>query len=205
VKLSIAGGSHTLRVSDRRPQAIPLLPHETEELYKPLYEKMEREQGRWPGFESFLAARFAAYLAFNMAGIENPIEDLDLIETHDAFTISDLQTYGDVGLTLYGEEANFITSGDAYYGGKCPSNLSGGLLGTMHAVGATGIFQCGEVFWQLQGKYDKFHGDPKMWERFDKKKPDDWTSLQVKNPRRGAAISHAGVGSHVTVSVLEKG
>ena len=29
--------------------------------------------------------------------------------------------------------------------GKCPSNLSGGLLGTMHAVGATGIFQAASV------------------------------------------------------------
>jgi len=34
--------------------------------------------------------------------------------------------------------------------------------------------------WQLQGKYDKFHGDPKLWERFGKKKPADWSSLQVK-------------------------
>ena len=31
---------------------------------------------------------------------ENPLEDLDLVELHDAFTISDIQTYGDVGLTL---------------------------------------------------------------------------------------------------------
>jgi acetyl-CoA C-acetyltransferase len=74
----------------------------------------------------------------------------------------------------------------------------------MHAVGATGILQAGEVLWQLQGKYDKFHGDPKLWERFGKKKPDDWQSLQVHDPRRGMAISHAGVGSHVVCSILEK-
>ena len=73
------------------------------------------------------------------------------------------------------------------------------------AVGATGIFQCDEVFWQLQGKYDTFHGDPKMWTRYGKQKPGDWESLQVKAPRRGLAISHAGVGSHVTCAVLEKG
>ena len=83
-------------------------------------------------------------------------------------------------------------------------NLSGGLLGTMHAVGATGIFQCGEVFWQLQKKYDQFHGDQKLWDRYGKKKPDDWRSLQVADPKRGVAISHAGVGSHVTCAVLEK-
>ena len=211
VKLSICGGADTLRTGDRRHMRIPLLPHETEEDYKELYEDMKKTDGRWPGFESFGATRFAAYMVYRMAGIQNPIEDLDLVETHDAFTISDLQTYGDIGLTLYGREQDYVTSGDCYLEnphtgkpGKCPSNLSGGLLGTMHAVGATGIWQCDEVFWQLQGKYDKFHGDPKMWERYGKTRPDDWKSLQVKNPRRGLAISHAGVGSHVTCAVLEK-
>ena len=133
------------------------------------------------------------------------------METHDAFTISDLQTYGDVGLTSYGKEQEYVTSGDCYHTnphtqkpGKCPANLSGGLLGTMHSVGATGIFQCDEVFWQLQGKYDKFHGDANMWKRFGKTKPKDWQSLQIKDPRKGLAISHAGVGSHVTCAILEK-
>ena len=211
VRLSIAAGSHTLRTGDRRPMRIPLLPHETEAGYAWLYEKMKKEDGRWPGFESFGATRFAAYMAYRMAGVHTPIEDLDLVETHDAFTISDLQTYGDVGLTLYGREQEYVRSGECYLHnprtgkpGKCPANLSGGLLGTMHAVGATGIFQCGEVFWQLQGKYDRFHGDPALWARYGKQKPADWTSLQVKNPRRGLAISHAGVGSHVTCAVLEK-
>ncbi len=211
VRLYIAGGSHTLRTGDRRPMRIPLLPHETEEGYRELYQQMEKQDGRWPGFESFGATRFAAYQTLRMAGIQNPLNELDLVETHDAFTISDLQTYGDVGLTLYGQEQSYVTSGESYLvnpktgkPGKCPANLSGGLLGTMHAVGATGIFQAGEVMWQLQGKYDKFHGDPKMWSRYGKKKPADWKSLQVKNPKKGMAISHAGVGSHVTVAVLEK-
>jgi acetyl-CoA C-acetyltransferase len=211
VRLSIAGGSHTLRTGDRRPMRIPLLPHETEEDYVWLYEEMAKHDGRWPGFESFGATRFAAWMAYRMAGINVPIKDLDLVETHDAFTISDLQTYGDVGLTLYGREQEYVTSGDCYLvnpktgqPGRCPANLSGGLLGTMHAVGATGIFQCAEVFWQLQGHYDKFHGDPAIWRRFGKEKPADWQSLQVQNPRRGLAISHAGVGSHVTCAVLER-
>jgi acetyl-CoA C-acetyltransferase len=210
-RLYIAGGSHTLRTGDRRPMRIPLLPHETEEDYAELYHQMEAQGGRWPGFESFGATRYAAWFAYRMAGIENPVDDLDLVETHDAFTISDLQTYGDVGLALYGREEEFIRSGDCYLHnphtgqpGRCPANLSGGLLGTMHAVGATGIFQAAEVFWQLQGKYDKFHGDPRLWERYGKQKPADWQSLQVKDPRRGLAISHAGVGSHVTCAVLEK-
>jgi acetyl-CoA C-acetyltransferase len=211
VRVYTAGGSDTLRTGDRRHREIPLLPNENETTYLKLYQEMEKQKGRWPGFESFGATRFAAWLTYRMAGIKNPVEDLDLVETHDAFTISDLQTYGDVGLSLYGEEQKFITSGECYLKnphtgkpGKCPANLSGGLLGTMHAVGATGIFSATEILWQIQGKYDRFHGDPKVWERYGKKKPADWESLQVKDPRRGLYISHAGVGSHVTCGILEK-
>jgi acetyl-CoA C-acetyltransferase len=147
-----------------------------------------------------------------MAGIKNPLEDMDLVELHDAFTISDLQTYGDIGLRPYGQEQDYIESGDAYYinpntgkPGKCPSNLSGGLIGTMHAVGATGIFQAAECLWQVQQKYDKFHGDPKIWKKWGKEKPKDWQSLQIpKNSKQALWVSHAGVGSHVTVGILRK-
>jgi acetyl-CoA C-acetyltransferase len=197
----ICGGTHTLRVADRRPMDIPLLPHETPGMYKNLL----KEGSRWPGFESFLAARFAAWLTYRMAGIYDPLEELDLVELHDAFTISDLQTYGDIGLRPYGQEQDYIESGDAYYGGKCPSNLSGGLLGTMHAVGATGIFQAVECLWQLQQKYDQFHGDPKLWKKWGKRKPKDWQSLQIPQKSKQALwVSHAGVGSHVTVGILKK-
>jgi acetyl-CoA C-acetyltransferase len=148
-----------------------------------------------------------------MAGVENPLENLDLVELHDAFTISDIQTYGDIGLRPYGLEPDYIESGDAYYmnpntgrPGKCPSNLSGGLIGTMHAVGATGIFQGVECLWQIQQKYDKFHGDPKIWEFWGKKKPDDWQSLQIpdRDGCQAGWVSHAGVGSHVTMGILRK-
>jgi acetyl-CoA C-acetyltransferase len=201
VEVFICGGTHTLRVADRRPMDIPLLPNETAGMYKNLL----KEGSRWPGFESFLAARFAAWLVYRMAGIYNPLEELDLVELHDAFTISDLQTYGDIGLRPYGQEQDYIESGDAYYGGKCPSNLSGGLLGTMHAVGATGIFQAVECLWQLQQKYDQFHGDPKIWKKWGKRKPKDWQSLQIPQKSKQALwVSHAGVGSHVTVGVLKK-
>ncbi|MGE0479998.1 MAG: thiolase domain-containing protein [Phycisphaerae bacterium] len=198
---AICGGSHTLRTADRRHQPILLLPHESEDLYRDYFNGKRND---WPGFSSFLASRMAAYLAYNMAGIRDPLEEFDLLETHDAFTISDVQTYEDIGLRPYGRGREFIDSGDAYYEGRLPTNLSGGLIGTMHAVGATGIFQMVELLWQLQGKYDQFHGQPRMWTRFGKQKPADWKSLQVKGARRGCAISHAGTGSHVTCAILEK-
>lgn len=193
----LGAGTHTLRTADRRDMDVLLLPNEPPDLYK-------SKQEKWPGFTGFLAARFAAYLAYHMAGIKNPLEDLDLLETHDAFTVSDIQTYEDIGLRPYGRGYEFIESGEAYYEGKLPTNLSGGLLGTMHAVGATGIFQLVEILWQLQGKWAQFHESRHMWTRFGKKKPKEFKNLQVPNAKRGMAISHAGTGSHVVCTILER-
>ncbi|OGZ05588.1 MAG: hypothetical protein A3C13_00160 [Candidatus Lloydbacteria bacterium RIFCSPHIGHO2_02_FULL_50_11] len=195
--VGIGSGSHTLRTADRRNMPILLLPNETEEMYK------DRKTD-WPGFTGFLAARFAARQAYGMAKIKDPVKEFDLIETHDAFTVSDIQTYEDIGLRPYGRGAEFVESGDAYLGGRLPANLSGGLLGSMHAVGATGLFQLAEIYWQLTGQWEKIHGDENLWERFGKTKPADWKNLQVPNARCGMAISHAGTGSHVTAIILER-
>lgn len=191
-------GTHTLRTADRRNMPILLLPNESPDLYKD-------RKGDWPGFTSFLAARFATYLAYHMAGIHNPVRELDLLETHDAFTVSDIQTYEDIGLRPYGRGAEFVESGECYFEGKLPTNLSGGLLGSMHSVGATGIFQLVEIFWQLRNEWTKFHASEKYWKRYGKTKPKDFRNLQVKNAKRGMAISHAGTGSHVTSIILERG
>jgi acetyl-CoA C-acetyltransferase len=86
--------------------------------------------------------------------------------------------------------------------GRLPSNMSGGLIGCMHAVGATGIMQVAEVFWQLQNRWSHFHERDVMWQMFGKEKPADFENLQITGARRGLAISHAGVGSHVTFSIL---
>ena len=196
--LGVGAGSHTLRTADRRNMPILLLPNETPEMYAD-------RQNEWPGFTSFLAARFAAYQAYNMAGIKDPVKELDVLETHDAFTVSDIQTYEDVGLRPYGKGADFIESGDAYLDGRLPTNLSGGLIGGMHAVGATGIWQLAEIFWQIRGEWAKFHADEKYWTRYGKTKPADFKDLQVPNAKRGMAISHAGTGSHVTSIILERG
>ncbi len=193
----IGSGSHTLRTADRRDMEILLLPHESADLYKDWNEK-------WPGFTGFLAARYAAHQAYHMAGITDPLKELDIFEPHTAFTVSDIQTYEDVGLTPYGRGSEFIESGDSYFGGKLPTNLSGGLLGTMHAVGATGIFQVAEIFWQLQKKWAKFHAEEHMWTRFGKEKPKDFKNLQVQNAKIGMAVSHAGTGSHVVCTILRR-
>ena len=203
-----AAASHTLRVADRRNMEIPLLPNESPDLYKDLGERFPGGD-RNPGFTGFLAARMATYYAYRMAGITDPNEDLDLVELHDAFTISDIQSYEDIGIRPYGEGRTYVESGDCYHTnphtgkpGKLPANLSGGLIGCMHAVGATGIMQTIEVAQHIWGRWAEMHGNQKKWDDFGRKKPSDWTDLQVKGAKRGLAISHAGVGSHVTATIL---
>ncbi len=204
----VAAGSHTLRVADRRDMDIPLLPNETPEQYKDLGERFPGGD-RYPGFTGFLAARMAAYYAYRMAGVVDPNIDLDLVELHDAFTISDIQSYEDVGIRPYGEGRTYVESGDCYHTnpltgkpGNLPANLSGGLIGNMHAVGATGIMQTIEVAQHIWNRWAEMHGDDNKWEAFGREKPEDWTDLQVKGAKRGMAISHAGVGSHVTSTIL---
>jgi acetyl-CoA C-acetyltransferase len=72
---------------------------------------------------------------------------------------------------------------------QCPVNPSGGLIACGHPVGATGLMQGVFAIWQLQGSIHKHFGD---------------ATLQVKNAVRGAIHSHAGTGTYVTVSILER-
>lgn len=175
----IGTGTDSMRLADRPFGEVPLLPNEKPSDYKDL---------KYPGVHSFRAGRMAAKEAYEMAGITDPINDLDLIELHDAYTSSEIQTYEDLGLCKYGEGGQFIDEGKPELHGKIPVNPSGGLLAAGHPVGATGIMQAVFMFWQLQHTVKKhFHDD----------------YLQVPNAKRGLIHSHAGTGTYVTVTVME--
>jgi acetyl-CoA acetyltransferase len=76
-------------------------------------------------------------------------EDLDVVELHDAFTIAELLYYEALGLCAVGDSLGFLRSGASTYGGKVVVNPSGGLLSKGHPVGASGVAQVVEMFWQL--------------------------------------------------------
>lgn len=65
--------------------------------------------------------------------------DLDLVETHDCFTIAELIEYEAMGLTKKGEGARAILEGWTEKDGKLPVNPSGGLKAKGHPIGATGV------------------------------------------------------------------
>ena len=177
----VGSGTDAMRMADRPHGEVMLLPHESAEDYREL---------RWPGVHSFRGARAAAKEAYEMAGIENPTADLDFVELHDAYTSSEVQTYEDLGLCKYGEGGPFIESGRPNLGGPLPVNPSGGLLACGHPVGATGLMQSVFALWQLQGSIEKHLGN---------------YALQVADARRGAIHSHAGTGTYITVTIMERG
>jgi len=67
------------------------------------------------------------------------LDDLDLVETHDCFTIAELIEYEAMGLTQKGEGARAILEGWTEKEGRLPINPSGGLKSKGHPVGATGV------------------------------------------------------------------
>lgn len=89
-------------------------------------------------------------LAYEKAGL-GP-EDIDLVECHDAFTISEILHYEALGLCSEGEGGRFASEGHSALGGRVPVNPSGGLLSRGHPVGATGVAQVIEVVQQLKGQ-----------------------------------------------------
>lgn len=91
--------------------------------------------------------------AYAMAGI-GPGE-LDVVEVHDATAPAELLVYEELRLCEAGGGGRLVADGTTALGGRLPVNPSGGLLAKGHPVGATGVAQIAEIFWQLRGQADK--------------------------------------------------
>ncbi len=91
--------------------------------------------------------------AYEVAGL-GP-EDLHVAEVHDASSPAELIIYEELGLCKHGEGGRLIDEGVTALGGRTPVNPSGGLLAKGHPVGATGVAQIAEIFWQLRGEAGK--------------------------------------------------
>ena len=80
------------------------------------------------------------------------LDDLDLVETHDCFTIAELIEYEAMGLTAPGQGARAIEEGWTEKGGRLPVNPSGGLKAKGHPIGATGVSMHVLASMQLTGE-----------------------------------------------------
>ncbi|WP_328387097.1 lipid-transfer protein [Streptomyces sp. NBC_00400] len=93
--------------------------------------------------------RAAARQVFAASGLG--IEDVDVIELHDCFSINELLTYEALGMCADGESGKLVADGATTYGGRWVVNPSGGLISKGHPLGATGLAQTAELVWQLRG------------------------------------------------------
>ncbi len=88
--------------------------------------------------------------AYGMAGV-GPA-DIDVAEVHDCFTITEILDIEDLGFVEKGKGGVATIEGETALDGRIPVNPSGGLLAKGHPIGATGIAQLTECWWQLRGQ-----------------------------------------------------
>ncbi len=136
-----------------------------------------------PGYEftGFAATRTAAQEAYRMAGIKDPLKEIDMAEVHDCFTWTEISNYEDLGFCKKGEGAHFIGEGRSSLEGDLPVNTSGGLKSSGHPVGASGVRMIYEITTQLRQQAG---------------------ARQVRDPKLGLVHNLGGPGSVACVVVL---
>ncbi|MEM6527133.1 MAG: thiolase family protein, partial [Chloroflexota bacterium] len=139
---------------------------------------------RYPEITNFRAKQHAARAAYTMAGITNPMKQIDVAELYDSYSGVEVQAVEDLGFVEQGDGGRAIADGMFDLDGALPVNTSGGLLGRGAPVGATGILQALEVVQQLRGEVDE--------------------RRQVKNAKCGITDTHAGIASISVVNVFER-
>ena len=105
----------------------------------------------WDGSYA-LTTRRAAERAYREAGIRDPRAELDLIEVHDCFSITELVTMEDLGLADVGHGWRDVLDGRFDRTGDMPCNVDGGLKCFGHPIGATGLRMVYEIYQQLLGR-----------------------------------------------------
>jgi len=126
------------------------------------------------------SVRTATEKALKLAGCT--LDDIDVFEMHDIFTITEILLYENVGLAEKGKGHHLIRKGVTELNGDKPVNPSGGLKACGHAVGATGVRQAVEIALQLRGDAGKRQVDAE----------------------RGMAVNIGGSGATAVVSIFRR-
>ena len=84
----------------------------------------------------------SAQAAYRMAGVEDPLKEIQVVELHDAF-IKQLQvTMGEMGFVPLGRTDDLVREGLMTPGGPILVNPSGGLTYAGHFVGGSNMLSC---------------------------------------------------------------
>ena len=112
---------------------------------------LEMGHQAWDG-SCTLTTRAAAARAYREAGLEHPGEQVDLMEVHDCFSITELVLMEDLGFSDAGRAPHDVLDGRYDRDGAIPCQIDGGLKCFGHPIGATGLRMAYEIYLQLLGR-----------------------------------------------------
>jgi acetyl-CoA C-acetyltransferase len=105
--------------------------------------------------ENLDSLQMAAKTAYKMAGIKNPLAELDVAEVSEKFAHEELMIYEALGLCKEGEGKKLIEKGTTHKDGDMPVNPSGGALGADPTC-ATGLIRVIEAAKQIRGEAGRY-------------------------------------------------
>jgi len=94
----------------------------------------------------------AARIAYRQAGINNPLEAIDIAEVDDIYAYKELQALEALGFCREGEAGILTTEGFTSVDSGLPVNVSGGSLGMGNLLDANGLARAYEIVLQLRGE-----------------------------------------------------
>lgn len=111
----------------------------------------EQSTNQWDG--SYVQnTRNAAKAAYAEAGITHPRKELSALEVHDCFSITELVTMEDLGVSEDGQAWKDVMNGVFDADGEIPCQIDGGLKCFGHPIGASGLRMVYEHYLQLTGR-----------------------------------------------------
>ena len=111
----------------------------------------ELSNSGWDG--SYLhTTRIAAQRAYAEAGIKNPRKEVDMMEVHDCFSVTELVVMEDLEIAPEGKAIEDVLDGVFDRDGEVPCQLDGGLKCFGHPIGASGLRMAYEMYLQLLGR-----------------------------------------------------
>ena len=102
----------------------------------------------WDGAH-FATTRHAAQKAYQEAGITSPREELNMLEVHDCFSITEFVTMEDLQISKYGGAYDDVMNGFFDLDGKMPCQADGGLKCFGHPIGASGLRMLFAIYEQI--------------------------------------------------------
>ena len=134
--------------------------------------------GKYSAYDKIESARRAADDAYKMAAITPNM--IDVAEVHDAFSVCEIMATESLRMAEYGQGAAYAH--DLYTTNNRQVNPRGGILGSGHPLGATGVSQTVEIFRQLRGEAE---------------------NRQVPNARTGVTQGMSAAGTSSLVAVMQ--